>query len=476
MRITIDPVTRIEGHLSISLDVEDGRVKAAYSAGTMFRGFEKILEGRDPLDAIQITQRICGVCPVDHGVASSLCLEAALGVTPPENGRLLRNLVLGASFVQSHILHFYQLAALDFVDVAAVLTYTGNDQQLLSLRDWAKAEAESRKENAVAPFLPRYSGDYVTDPDTNLGAIKHYLQALQMHRLAMEMLAIFGGKSPHLSGLVPGGVSMVPTIDAVESFRSRLKEIRAFITSAYLPDLLAVAQAYPEYFEIGQGPGSLLAYGAFPEDSAGQKRLLGGGLYRDGSVAPLDASKIREDTKFSWAGDTSGLHPSGGRTSPTPHKPDAYSWVKAPRYDGSVVEVGPLARVMITHAGGANPALSSLLKASLQQLGRSPDAMVSMLGRHLARAVECKVIADCCEAWLDQLQIGNPGLLPGLHDSGVRQRRWPQRSSAGRPGPLDQGLQPRHRPLRVRGPDDLELLPTGRVGDSPAQWNRPSKA
>lgn len=408
MRITIDPVTRIEGHLSISLDIVDDRVRAAYSAGTMFRGFEKILEGRDPMDAIQITQRICGVCPVDHGVASSMCLEAALGLTPPENGRLLRNLVLGVSFVQSHILHFYQLAALDFVDIAAVLAYGGSDQQLLSLRDWAKAEVEIRKANAVAPFLPRYDGDYLTDPDTNLGAISHYLQALEMHRLAMEMLAIFGGKAPHLSGLVPGGVARVPTIDTVEAFRSRLRQIQAFITGAYLPDLLAVAQAYPEYFEIGRGPGRLLAYGVFPEDSADKKRLLGGGLYRNGSVSPLDAGKIREDTKFSWAGNATGLHPSRGRTSPIPNKPDAYSWVKAPRYDGEVVEVGPLARVMVTHAGGSNPALSALLKASLQQLGKTPDAMFSVLGRHLARAVECKIVADRCEAWLDQLRIDAP--------------------------------------------------------------------
>ncbi len=415
MRITIDPVTRIEGHLSVSLDVEDGKVKAAYSAGTMFRGIEKILEGRDPLDATQITQRICGVCPVDHGVASSMCLEAALGVTPPENGRILRNLVLGASFVQSHILHFYQLAALDFVDVASVLKYSGNDQQLLTLREWARAEVESGRPSAVAPFLPRYDGDYLDDLDANFGALRHYLQALEIHRLVMEMLALFAGKAPHLGGLVPGGVARVPTIDTVEAFRSRLHQVRAFIDGAYLPDVLAIAHAYPTYFETGRGPGSLLAYGVFPEDAAGQKRLLGGGLYRNGSVAPLDASKIREDTKFSWAGSASGLHPSKGSTSPTPDKPDAYSWAKAPRYDGAVAEVGPLARVLITHAGGANPALSNILKDSLQQLGKTPDAMLSVMGRHLARAVECKVIADRCEAWLDQLQIGGPSSARDYH-------------------------------------------------------------
>ncbi len=408
MRIAIDPVTRIEGHLSISLDIEDGRVKAAYCGGTMFRGFEAILQGRDPLDAIQITQRICGVCPADHAVASSLCVETALGITPPDNGRLLRNLVLGASFVQSHILHFYQLAALDFVDVAAVLKYEGKDQQLLALRGWAKAEVESNKPNAVGPFLPRFAGDYIADLDTNLGATKHYLQALHMHRLGLEMQAIFGGKAPHISGLVPGGVAKVPSVDTVEAFRSRLHEIKAFIADAYLPDVVSVAQAYPQYFDVGRGPGNLLSYGVFPEDNSRKKPLLAGGLYRNGSVSPLDPSKIKEDAKYSWASPASGLHPSAGQTAATPNKPDAYSWVKAPRYDGLVVEVGPLARVLITHTSGTNPALSSLVNASLRQLDKTPEALFSVMGRHLARALECKIIADACEAWLDQLKIGVP--------------------------------------------------------------------
>ena len=406
--ITIDPITRLEGHLAVSLEITNGKVSSARCAGTMFRGFEQILSGRDPLDAVQITQRICGVCPMDHGVASSLCLEQALGATPPDNGRILRNLILGSSFIQSHILHFYQLSALDFVDITAMLKYAGDDSQLVALRDWVKAQVATRGAFAATPFLPRYSGDYLDGADANIAAVRHYLQALQMHRLAQQMVAVFGGRSPHPGALVPGGVTSTPTVDTIEAFRAMLAEVRAFITDAYLPDVFAVAGAFRRYFEIGRGPDALLAYGVFPEDAGGTRKLLAGGCYANRSVQPTDTTRIREETRCSWSGSATGLHPARGRTEPTPGKADAYSWVKAPRYDGRVVEVGPLARVMVTHASGASPALSTALTSALRQLGLTEDAMFSAMGRHLARALECRLVADACAAWLDQLRPGKP--------------------------------------------------------------------
>jgi Ni,Fe-hydrogenase I large subunit len=413
MKVNIDPVTRLEGHLSVSLEVEGGKVASASCAGTMFRGFEFILRGRDPLDATQITQRICGVCPVSHGIASSLALEQALSVQPPTNGRLLRNLILGANFIQSDILHFYHLSALDFVDITAITQYKGRDSLLVSVRDWVNDQLQHKTINPAAPFLPRYEGDYITDPEINIGAIQHYLQALRMRSLAHEMVAVFGGKIPHVAALVTGGVTSIPTVEGIEAYRSRLRDLRTFIDEAYLPDLVAVAKAYPQYASLGRGPGNLLSYGGFPEDAGNQKNLLTAGVYEDGKVTPLDLTKIKQDSTYSWYKAGRGAHPAQEETSPAPDKKNAYSWVKAPRYDDTVMEVGPLARVVITHLSGTNPALSDLLTGTLTTLGLSLDAMFSVLGRHLARALECKLVAERCEAWLDDLQPNQAAIFQG---------------------------------------------------------------
>jgi Ni,Fe-hydrogenase I large subunit len=408
LKISIDPFTRIEGHLSVELEVEAGSVASATCSGTMFRGFEVLLRGRDPLDAPPITQRICGVCPVSHGIASSTAIENSLGLRPPTNGRLLRNLILAANYIQSDILHFYQLSALDFVDITAILSYTGDDPLLASVRGWVKAQIEGKAVNPAAPFLPRFEGDYITDADTNIGAISHYLQALRMRTMAHEMVATFGGKVPHVAAIVPGGITTTPTIDRIEAYRGRLRELIRFIDGCYLPDVKAVAKAFPQYLEAGRGPGALLAYGVFPEDDDNQEKLLSGGFYRDGQVAPLDVSKIQEDTQYSWLASPSGLHPSRGESQPAPGKAGAYSWVKAPRYDDQVVEVGPLARVLVTHASGKNPALSALVTRTMSELGLSTEQLFSALGRHLVRALECKLVAERCEAWLDELHPDRP--------------------------------------------------------------------
>ena len=407
-KISVDPVTRIEGHLKIELEIEDGKVSDAKTAGEMFRGWEIILKDRDPRDAQMITQRICGVCPCGHAQASTLCLDDAFGIHPPDNGRLIRNLIFGANYIQSHILHFYHLAALDYVDITAILKYTGNDPGLNKLKAWAKTEVDSARPTAVAPFLPRLKGDYISDTDTNINCIAHYLKALDIRKKAQEMLCIFGGRMPHEIAVMPGGACERPTVDKITSYLYRLKELQSFIDNVYVPDVMAVAKAYSQYFAIGKGCGNFLAYGAFEEKNDGTEKFISGGLYIDGQVQPLDASKIAEYVKYSKYSSKSGLHPSRGETVPEPNKKKAYTWLKSPRYDGKVCEVGPLARMVINHLQGKNPILSKMVTDTLSAFNAPVTALFSVLGRHATRALECKLVADKCAEWVMQLDPSKP--------------------------------------------------------------------
>jgi hydrogenase large subunit len=288
-KIVIDPVTRIEGHLKMTVEVDDGKIVDAYSSGTMWRGIELILRGRDPRDAAQITQRICGVCPMAHGTASILCLDDAFKVAVPDNARIIRNLLFGANFLQSHILHFYHLAALDYV--------TGPD---------------------IAPFVPRYKGDYRLPKKINDVFVDHYLQALEMRKKAHEMLAVFGGKMPPQIAMVVGGVTVQPTVDKIAAFLWRLREIKAFINDVYLPDVLAVADVYSDYKKVGVGYGNLLAYGGFPQDAQGKAKTFKAGRWVNGKIQPFDAAKITEDIKYSWYKESRSRRPDSRRRSPSP--------------------------------------------------------------------------------------------------------------------------------------------------------------
>ncbi len=408
-RIVIDPITRIEGHLKIEATVEDGVVTHAMSSGTMFRGFELILQGRDPRDAQRITQRICGVCPSSHATASTLCLDDAFGIADqiPDNGRILRNLIFAADYVSDHILHFYHLAALDYVDVARVAEYEGNDSALLSVKDFIKR-------GELGPFVPRYEGDYRLPDEANLGAVAHYVQALEIRRKAHDMLAIFGGKMPHNMAIVPGGVTEVPTVDKIASFLWRLNEIRDFVDNVYIPDVLAVAGAYSDYFAIGTGCGNLLSYGVFdldgtsPDYSNRERLLQQGTVSTDLVYHPLDTDQITEEVRHSWYRDsTTGRHPSVGDTVPEEEKPGAYSWIKSPRYGGKVYEVGPLARMAVSYVKG-NATVQGLVNSVLAKFDAPPSVLFSVLGRHAARALEAKLIADTMPGWLLQLKPGEP--------------------------------------------------------------------
>jgi len=407
-KITIDPITRIEGHLKIEVEVDNGKVVDAKSSGEMFRGWEVILKGRHPVDAQMITQRICGVCPAVHAQASTLNLDSALGVTPPDNGRLIRNLVLGANFIQSHILHFYHLAALDFVDITAILNYTGSDLKLNKVKAWVKTEVDSGRATAAAPFLPRYKGDYIADTDLNIAAIAHYLEALEMRRKAQEMLVVFGGKMPHEMGILPGGATERPTVDKIVSYAARIKELQTFIDNKYIPDVLAVAEGYMQYFSIGKGCGNLLSYGGFEEDVNGKEKLFPAGTYINGKFGAFSADKIAEYVKHSKYSSASGRHPSHGETVPQPEKAGAYSWLKSPRYDDTVMEVGPLARIAIAHLSGKNKRVSNLVETVLGKFNADISALFSVLGRHAARAICCKVVADRCAEWAMQLDPAKP--------------------------------------------------------------------
>jgi hydrogenase large subunit len=407
-KVTIDPLTRIEGHMKIEATVDGGEVKDARCAGTMFRGFEIILKGRDPRDAQRIAQRVCGVCPTVHGTAATLNLDSAFGIADkvPDNGRIMRNLILGANYIQSHILHFYHLTALDYVDVTAVADYSGEDSELLSVKDFiARGE--------LAPFAPRYEGDYRFDKETNQKLVKHYLTALEMRRLAHEMLTLFGGKMPHNASMVPGGVTEQPTVDKIAGFLWRLNKIRNFIDQMYIPDVIKVAQTYNDYYGIGAGPGKFLSYGAFDLDGSSPDYTKRARLFQQGAangladLGVLNHGSITESVKHSWYEDTEPSYPLDQVAKPDARKTDGYSWIRSPRYEGEVYEVGPLARWVVSYLAG-NKKVKETLEGCISALGIEVNDLNSVLGRHAARALDTKMVADAMAEWLLEFKPGEP--------------------------------------------------------------------
>ncbi|MGB3212973.1 MAG: nickel-dependent hydrogenase large subunit [Desulforhopalus sp.] len=357
----MDPVTRIEGHMKveISIDTNGGQqqIVDAHCTGTLFRGFETLLNGRSPLDAPIITQRICGVCPISHGQAAVLALENVSEWLPPTNARLLRNLTLGANFLQSHILHFYLLASLDYVAGPAA-------------SPWASAWKVDMR-----PGLDNVAA--------NLPA------ALGARRRAHEMGALFGGKMPNSNTFIPGGFTTIPTAKDIDSYRQHLSALADFIASTYLPDVQQVGTAYGDYFDIGAGCGNLMAFGAFEMDDTNTSRLFRGGYAENGApdIQPSVATKdISESVKYSWYADgTNNLSPMDGDTQPEYPKGNAYSWLKAPRLNGKPFEAGPLARMWING---------------------DYQRSISVMDRHVARALEAAKIATAMAGWLDELTPG----------------------------------------------------------------------
>jgi Ni,Fe-hydrogenase I large subunit len=422
-KVLIDPITRIEGHLSIEIDVQNGKVVDAKSIGDMFRGFERIFIGRNPLDANQLVQRICGVCPISHGIASSKCLEGAFGMKPNDNGRILRNLMLAANYMHSHLIHFYHLAALDYVDITALLKYTGGDSKLNNLKSWVENEIKVKKGRADAltagaPFLPRYEGNfYIKDVDTNIDAIAGYVKALEIRMKAHKMVAAIGGRAPHAIGLVPGGVTQVPTRAMIREYKKHIKDIENFINDVYMNHVIAVAKTFKDYFKIGSFT-NFLSYGLFDLDNMDKKFFMQRGVAYGTKIEAFDANKIKEQVQYSRYSSGSNLHPLDGQTVPNPQKGGAYTWLKAPRYDAKPMEVGPLARVVISYLSG-NAAVKSEVDGLLKVFNADISAVFSVLGRHAARAIEAKLIVAEMHNWIDQLDVnGKPRATFDIPDTG----------------------------------------------------------
>lgn len=406
-KVIIDPVTRLEGNLKIETEIEDGKVKNAWSTCNMARGFEILLKGKDPRDAQVVCERICGVCPATHGMAASQTLDAAFGANVPANARIVRNLIVAANYIQSHILHFYHLQSLDYLDIMAIPEYSGNDPSLVTVKDKIVKLVQSQD---TYPYTPRYEPDEfsVNDPDIVTLAFSHYLQALEMRKMAHVMIAIFGGRMPSYVSSVPGGVTVHPTLDQIAAFKNYLKEFvdienddRGFIKDVYYTDVLTLATGplLPlGTLGIGKAHGNFMSFGMFDLEKSGdyRNRFLPAGIIADGELADvedLDPEKIFEDVKYSWySEDCGGRRPQDGKTQYELDKKGAYTFSKAPRYNKKPFEVGPLARMLVKKD---KTLLDLAAKHNIEPGG--------LLARTAARAIECLLVAKAMHEWLDEL-------------------------------------------------------------------------
>ena len=426
--IVVDPITRIEGHLRIEVEVENGRVKDARSAATLFRGLEMILKGRDPRDAQHFTQRTCGVCTYTHALASTRALEDAIGVEIPRNATAIRNLVLGMQYLHDHVVHFYHLHALDFVDVTAALKADPvKAAQLNASISGKPLSAETLKtvqtkvrtlvdSGQLGPFTNAYflggHPAYYLDPETNLVATAHYLEALRKQVKIAQAMAVFGAKNPHTQFTVTGGVTCYNALkkEPLEQFEALYRETLEFVEQFYIPDLLLVAGAYKDWAGIGGGAVNYMTFGEFPGDERRlETRWLKPGVILDrkiDTILPFDPSRIEEHVRHSWYEGEQARAPYEGETAPkftSMGDTDRYSWMKAPRYDGKVVETGPLAQVLVAYAQG-QAAVKPVVDQVLAALGTGPEALFSTLGRTAARGIEALAVARQTGTWLEELK------------------------------------------------------------------------
>ena len=455
--IVVDPVTRIEGHLRIEAEIDGGQVSDAWSSSTMFRGIEIILQGRDPRDAWAFCQRICGVCTTVHAIASIRAVEDAIGAKPPPNARLLRNLIIASQNIQDHVIHFYHLHALDWVDIVSALKADPNGTSKLaqSISEWPKsnpkyfADIQARVKGLVdrgqlGPFANAYWGHpaYKLPPEANLMAVAHYLEALDWQREFIKMHAILGGKNPHLQSFLVGGMATPVdpnqqaslNIQTIAALKEIIEGARQFVSQVYIPDLLAVASFYKDWAGYGGGVGNFMAYGDYPlDDEAQPEQWIRSGIIRNQDltqVEDFDPSKITEEITHSWytyeGGELEKLHPSQGETNPNytgPEPPykrlntsEKYSWLKSPRYDGVPMEVGPLARMLVNYGRGQEQVVA-LVNHVLNTLDVGPPALFSTLGRVAARGVETQILVDKIGDFVDELAVnmGNGELR--IHDN-----------------------------------------------------------
>ena len=458
--VVIDPVTRIEGHLRVEAQVDGGKVTKAWSSGTMFRGMELILQGRDPREAWIWAQRICGVCTTVHAHTSVYAVENALGIEIPPNARIIRNLIAGTQHIQDHVVHFYHLHAIDWVDVVASLkadpAKTAAIAQSISSYDrssetyFKNVQARVKKladSGQLSLMASGYWGHpaYLLPPEYDLLAVAHYLDALDWQREVIKVHAVLGGKNPHLQTYLVGGMASAvdpnsPNVinwERITFIRERIAMMRKFVEQVYMPDVLAIGgfAGYADWWSLGAGHKNYLSYGGLQsgaqndEANFGFQRgiIMGGDLTK---VLPLDPNKITEaiaHSYYTYTGDKTALHPFDGQTNPKytgPTPPydalklgdsDQYSWLKAPRYDGQPMEVGPLARMLVAYGSG-NPAVKKLVDDALAALKAPATALFSTLGRVAARMLETVYLLDMMDKWIDELQANMESGDLCIHD------------------------------------------------------------
>jgi hydrogenase large subunit len=447
-RITIDPITRIEGHLRIDVEIDGGSVQKAWASSTMWRGIEKILIGRDPRDAWAYTQRFCGVCTTVHAIASVRAVEDALDLEVPLNAQYIRNLILISHPLHDHIVHFYQLSALDWVDVPEVLKADPARASSLgeSLSPWTRNSRNEMKgtqeriralvsSGQLGPFAHGYWGHPAMKlpPEVNLLATTHYLQALEFQRYALQATAILGGKTPHIQNLTVGGVANAINLnsegtlnlDRLYQFKGLMDKVIPFVREVYFNDVCAVAAFYPEWFGYGAGVTNYLSVPDLPTDTRSTQFEFPGGVIWNGDLSTYRPITGPKDDYFRkgvtehhahayYKGGETGLHPWKGETEPdfTDFEPDGkYSWVKAPRFEGKPMQVGPLANVLCALAAGdpgakkwATQALDTV--GAIAKIKAGPEVLHSTLGRHAGRAIRAAMLADLFEKqW--QLLVDN---------------------------------------------------------------------
>ncbi len=424
-RVVIDPVSRIEGHLRIEVDVSGGRVIKAWSSATLFRGIENILAGRDPHDAPLITQRLCGVCTYVHQLCSVRAIEDAVKVTITDNARMVRNLMLGVQFLHDHLVHFYHLHGLDWVDITGALSadVTATGKLAADLSPDADpinfGAVKSRLQSLVdtgnlGPFANAYWGhaSYALNPQENLLLAAHYLAALQKQVSAAKMMAILGGKNPHPQSTIVGGVTCGGELSParLDDFRNYLEETLHFINTVYLPDLKLVATRYKDPWTTVGGFANFMACGEFPQGpDVPESLFMPRGLILNGEISnvqPLQQMHITEHVARSWYAGAVDRHPANGETVPNYTGLDfdaRYSWLKAPRYNDQAMEVGCLARVLVGYGLG-KPEFVKAVTNFLGETGLGEADLLSTLGRTAARGIETVIIGDAMLTWLDELE------------------------------------------------------------------------
>jgi [NiFe] hydrogenase large subunit len=443
-RSVIDPITRIEGHLRVEMEVNNGKVSQAWVSGGLFRGMELILEGHKPRDAAYISQRICGVCPVSHAHASCFAAEAAYGIKIPNAARIIRNIVEGSQFLHSHILWFYNLAGLDYVNPlnalsanAAKATETAvaagtSTTDFVALKERLKAFATNGQ---LSIFSGNWfdTGEYMLTPEVDLIATAHYLEALNMQARASQISAIIGGKMPHVQTSIPGGTAWYPTEEKLDDVLFRATEIYNWVKNTLIPDTFIIGDAYKSTgFSFGAGCGQYIAWGVFddPTQNNINRYLPAGVLDKKLNLTDPDEYKITEYTGHSYYASTTNVQPRNGVTDPQYPAGgydvnSKYSWSKSPRYDGGVYEAGPMSRLLVAYMRALDEPnntdlqfIKSNMDAMLVYFGGKPGDITplqSTLGRTAVRNIETLYVAKKVVEWIKELvaaiKSGDVGLF-----------------------------------------------------------------